>query len=225
MRKRIGILFAVLVCTCLATSAQAQQDGYWRNTQPIPGTYTAAPQPPMDNLRADRAEIFGEAGYEKGDSSTLTLSNNELETLHTGTQWMGGGGFGYNIGPYINLNFDGLVGAQRQRFTFPDGSNSTLNATDGKFMFNVEYYPFKWRITPIITGGVGAIHSWTDTINTDGRVLSETDFAYDAGAGLRWDITDNLFAKVIAKATWTRYHYFNDRERYEGVFFSIGWKF
>jgi opacity protein-like surface antigen len=72
---------------------------------------------------------------------------------------------------------------------------------------------------------VGAIHTWTDTPFISNRVISETDFAYDAGAGLRWDITNNMFAKLIAKATWTRYHDFNDRERYEGVFFSIGWKF
>jgi hypothetical protein len=223
MRNRIGVLLGLFLSTCLAASAQAQTNGYSQNTQTY--TYTATQVTPFDNLRADRIELFGEAGYMRGADAHATFVGDQ-NTFSTSSHWLGGAGFAYNIGPYFNLNFDGLANAEQVTYTNDISSISRKqNVYTGKFMFNVEYYPFKFCITPILTGGVGVIHTWNNDIFDNDMYLSETDLAYDAGAGLRWDITHNTFAKLIYKATWSKYHNFDDRQRYDGLYFSIGWKF
>jgi opacity protein-like surface antigen len=194
---------------------------------PASSTYTAPEVLPFSNLRADRIELFAEAGYMRGADAHATIDGDQ-QTLSTSSHWLGGAGFGYNIGPYFNLNFDGLANSERLTDTVSNGvstASSKENVYSGKFMFNVEYYPFKACITPILTGGVGVIYTWNNDIFDNDMYLSETDLAYDAGAGLRWDITRNMFAKVIYKATWSKFHNFDDRQLYDGLFFSIGWKF
>ena len=228
MRKRIGVLLGLFLSTCLASSAQAQTNGYWRNSQPAVGATTDAEVLPFSNLRADRIELFGETGYLRGADAHATFAGGDQSPHSTSSHWLGGAGFGYNIGPYFNLNFDGLANSERVTQTASNGISSISNKENyytGKFMFNVEYYPFKFCITPILTGGVGAIHIWNNDIFDNDLYHAETDLAYDAGAGLRWDITHNTFAKLIYKATWSKYHNFDDRQRYDGLFFSIGWKF
>ena len=54
--------------------------------------------------------------------------------------------------------------------------------------FNLDYNLSKDRLTPFVTGGVGAIF----LSNRD----SDTDICGTLGAGLRWDATDDIFIKV-----------------------------
>jgi opacity protein-like surface antigen len=108
---------------------------------------------------------------------------------------------------------------------------------------NVDYNIINRRLTPFVTAGIGYQYLETDldtlppvdycwwdpwwgwVCTSAEPVASTTDFTWNAGAGLRWDITDNLFVKLLGGVNWVAY---NDAEdvttMIEGTF-SIGWTF
>ncbi len=226
MRNRIVVLFVFSIVAAVAGSAQAQDNEYWR--APAPGTtgYTQLQSPP-DNTRANKSEIFGEVGYQQSDSTSTTFDG-LFEDLKVKPSYLGGIGLGHNFGSYLNANIDATFGPEQitGTVTGPGGSvpvtqNSILVS---RYMFNVELYPLKTCITPLLTAGVGAIHTYRGDIapNTD---LNEWDLAYDAGAGLRWDLKDSISLKLIYKVTWTHFHDFNDNQMFNGLFLTVAWRF
>ena len=109
--------------------------------------------------------------------------------------------------------------------------------------FNIEYNMINRRISPILTAGIGYQYLETELKNvpptsycwwdpwwgwiceTSHPYASETDFTWNAGAGVRWNITDNLFVKALFGANWLEYA--NSKgitTQLEGIF-SIGWTF
>ncbi len=90
---------------------------------------------------------------------------------------------------------------------------STLN-------INGTYSFLRKSLTPFVTGGIGASYIDTNIPNGPpvpvcwydpwygyycGSVIptkDETNFSYNVGAGLRWDVVDNFFIKATANKLW-----------------------
>jgi opacity protein-like surface antigen len=229
MRKWICLVVPVIAFVGMTDAARGQQGGYWRSSEPA--TTTVAPATgesltlalPAAPSRAGRYELFGEAGYVFGDNTTGTDGLNHPWTFDVKPNVAGGGGLGYNIGRHFNLNFDITTGPARITETVNHSrpfSSSDTWMTRG--MANIEWYPLGGPITPLVTAGVGALNT---AGNLSGIERSETHVAYGVGAGIRWDIDDHWFTKVIYRATWSQYDFTDNALLFQSIFVSVGWKF
>ena len=103
-------------------------------------------------------------------------------------------GYGYNLSDHWNVN--GTVVAGEATFDIgPFGQGveerSTFIAPD----LNVDWNITDAAFTPFLTAGAGAM------IFTGGEI-DEVDFSYGAGAGVRWDFSDDAFLKLWYRAKW-----------------------
>jgi opacity protein-like surface antigen len=89
---------------------------------------------------------------------------------------------------------------------------------------NVDYNIWKSRFTPLVTGGIGIMNISIDT-TTDAGNVHESNFSYNLGAGIRWDIKDDLLLKVIYRSTWTEVHNADNDQRFDGVSLSVACMF
>ena len=134
----------------------------------------------------------------------------------------GGLGAGTNLSDNFNLNTSLFYGSKDITGTV---SAVTLKGDTTLFGWdvNVDYNILKGRITPMITGGIGFIAfngDWKGTAD-----FQETDFSYNIGGGLRWDVTNNFLIKAIYKATWTKLEDTDEAIRFDGINLSIGYIF
>jgi opacity protein-like surface antigen len=85
---------------------------------------------------------------------------------------------------------------------------------------NLDYNILKTRLTPFVTGGIGfayfdsgiptgekEVFCWWDYwwgYVCEGAVstYSASEFTYNAGLGLRWDVTDSVFMKFLYNTVW-----------------------
>ena len=134
---------------------------------------------------------------------------------------------GWNATDHWNINTDlsygsiDVTGAGTVR-----GTNFTAQGDQNTFlwMVNVDYNILTGQFTPFVTGGVGWGYSSGDVSVTGGGVTVATSvdtsgFAWNVGGGARWDITENLFAKVFYRIIW------DEADNRSGVAFSLGWMF
>lgn len=91
-----------------------------------------------------------------------------------------------------------------------------------KYMLNLDLYLIDGPVTPLVTGGAGFL---TTTGILGGSDRGETNFAYSAGAGVRWDIDKHLFTKLVYRATWSKFEGTAEAMLFHGVFLSAGWIF
>jgi opacity protein-like surface antigen len=131
-------------------------------------------------------------------------------------------GLGVNLNDHFNLNFDASFFTN---FDFKLSQNDVLvNHSDVDSMsmnLNLDYNILKERITPLVSAGVGFIRfdgSWDNTLFGS---FSETDLTYNLGAGLRWDITDNIGFKAIYRNMWALIKDADDPARFDGISFSL----
>ncbi|MGH8491569.1 MAG: outer membrane protein [Moraxellaceae bacterium] len=137
---------------------------------------------------------FG-VGFNFNENFTLSGNFNWSDVDYTGTMAPGAGNI---LGP---LDVDGEL------------ETSTIN-------INATYNVFRKAVTPFITGGFGATYLDTNIPNgpaypvcwydpwygyycgTAVPTKSETDFSYNIGVGLRWDVVDNFYLKATANRLW-----------------------
>ncbi len=144
--------------------------------------------------RKGKWEIHGSVEYLVGDTATFSSTGLSLQLDDTFT---GGAGFGYHFLDCLSIDVDLFGGSAR--FTGRDVFGSPATTSDATLFggnVNLNYNILKRRLTPVITGGVGLI-------NFSGGGFSETDPSANVGGGLRWDITDRFFIKVMGGVTWT----------------------
>ena len=143
--------------------------------------------------------------------------------------FMYGGQIGYNVTDNLNINTDIQYGT-----THTPNVEETVDGipVSGRFegkilawMVNVDYNFLTGPLTPFVTGGVGLVHKSADlTVSAEGlsesvSLDSSTDLGWNIGAGGRWDITNNIFAKVY-------YRMLGDKGDYaHSVAFTVGWMF
>lgn len=136
-----------------------------------------------------------------------------------------GFGFGFNVNENFNVsgNFNwsdvdykgkGISGIGGGTFDV-DGElqTSTLN-------MSATYNILRKTVTPFVTGGIGATYvdtnipsglaypvCWWDPwygyyCGTAVPTKSDTEFSYNVGVGLRWDVVDNFYMKATANRLW-----------------------
>lgn len=167
-----------------------------------------------------------EATFRISDLQGDSYSGQNGATAETDNSVGWGFGFGYNLSDNLTLggNFnwadvDYSVNALAQTIGNPDiKGNGTLETST--LSFNGTYNILRKSLTPFVSAGVGATYVDTNIPNAApypvcwydpwygyycGTVVptkDETNFSYNIGAGLRWDVKDAFFLKLSANRLW-----------------------
>ncbi len=167
--------------------------------------------------RTGKSELFAFGQYMSGDTATGLGIALELDD-----SIVGGFGGGTNFNDHFNLNTDLFFGSTD---VAAKGSLSSLKGDTTLFGWdiNLDFNILKGHITPVLTGGIGLIKFDGDYEN--GTPFEETDFSYNIGGGLRWDVTDHFLIKTMYRATWTKIKDTDEVIRFDGINLSIGYIF
>lgn len=170
--------------------------------------------------RGGKWEIFGFGRYLAGDetsSSGIELEFDGIQTL--------GIGVGYSFNDYLNLNGDIWFGSSETKVTPPRYSFAQEISFDTDFSaldINLDYNILKSRITPVLSAGIGVV-----TVDGDiaGERFDESNFSWNVGAGLRWDIIDHMLLKITYRLVSTKIEDTTDPLILRGAELSLGYIF
>lgn len=170
--------------------------------------------------RGGRVEVFGLVQSMGGDTTeSPDFEGLELELDDTVA---GGFGLGFNLNEHFNLNFDMFFASldMTGKYYYEE---MTVDTDMIGMDFNLDFNLLKGSdspVTPLLTAGIGFINFENDDLD-----ISETDFSYNLGIGVRWEFLRNLFIKGIYRATWTELEDTDDQIMLDGVTLSIGYIF
>lgn len=158
--------------------------------------------------RQGKGEVFF-IGQSLGSDTTTGLGI----TMELDPGLMGGFGVGINLSDNFNVN------------TALQFGNSDFNADTGVSVdlktlawdFNLDFNILKARLTPMVSGGIGFIR-----FTREDNLIDESDFSYNAGAGLRWDITEHLMVKAMYRVMWVKMQDTDSRMMLDGPSISVG---
>ena len=180
--------------------------------------------------RKGKTELFAtiqKMGSEKVEYSYLDkLPVNQLPViLEMDSTSSYGFGFGYNLSDHWNINTDMLFGSADTDVKIVDDTVETADMDYILWDINVDYNIWKSRFTPLVTGGIGLMDFGIDTTATGVGKVHESNFSYNLGAGVRWDVKDNLLLKVIYRTTWTELNNADNDQKFDGVSLSVAYMF
>lgn len=161
--------------------------------------------------RSGRSEIFGIVQFTGSDETSGPDVTFDFESTV-----LYGLGLGYNVNENFNLNTDFLFGSADVKAT--DGSTVKMDVDLSAWNVNLDYNIWKEPFTPMVTGGVGFI-------NFSDSDIDETDFSCNVGAGMRWEISNNLILKATYRWTWTALKDAEDILQLDGARVGIGYMF
>jgi len=196
--------------------------------------------------RFNRMEVYGIGQYLHSDDIHFNGPFGDVPTKMDDTG-LGGFGIAYHFSDFFSVRADFMFGNATFNFNAPLDTGGTIGIKQDAFIntgrFNLDYNIINRRLTPVITAGLGyqyldteidkapPVNScywdpWWGYVCYYGHLHAyETDFTWNAGAGLRWNITDNLVVKAMGGATWLEYSGAHGiTTQLEGIF-SIGWSF
>jgi opacity protein-like surface antigen len=149
---------------------------------------------------------------------------------------LGGFGMAYHFNDFFSIHGDFMFGPATFHADAPGGTPIPLGQ-DGFLQtgrVNFDYNIINRRLTPFITAGIGYQYLQVDQNTPYNRYYyydyydnyySESDFTWNVGAGIRWNITDNLFIKLTGGAQWLQYQDAQNVTTQIEAFFAIGWTF
>lgn len=168
-----------------------------------------------------KVDVYGIYQYLDGDNTSF--GDGAAETGISSTHG-GGFGLGINLTDHMNVNTEFI-------FTTFD-SDSAIDALDiqlGAFIWNanLDFNLLKSRLTPVISGGLGFFRFDNDTdVFVDGQgneyTTEETNFSWNVGAGLRWDVTNQFLIKAMYRINWTQFTNADDHLELDGLMVGIG---
>jgi opacity protein-like surface antigen len=187
--------------------------------------------------RQNKFEAYGIAQYlHQNDTTYPGLYGNNVKMTMDDTG-LGGFGMAYHFNDFFSIHGDFMFGPATFHAEGPGGIPIPLGQ-DGFLQtgrVNLDYNIINRRLTPFITAGIGYQYLQVDQNTPYNRYYyyydyydnyySESDFTWNVGAGLRWNITDNLFIKVSGGAQWLQYQDAQDVTTQIEAFFTIGWTF
>jgi opacity protein-like surface antigen len=153
--------------------------------------------------RQGKTELFGTIEMIGGEEIRYSFPDAPPTNLDIDSAAIYGIGYGYNLTDHWNFNMDLLFGSADTDVKIVETTAETEDMDYIRFDINLDYNFWKSRFTPVVTGGVGIMDFSIDTTATDVWDVDESNFSYNLGAGVRWDIEDNLLLKVMYKSTWT----------------------
>lgn len=167
-----------------------------------------------DRGRRDKWEIFIAGRYTTEDTTRGLGITTEVENFPSF-----GFGLGYNFHEHFNVNWEmffgstdiiGRIGSQRVEI---DTDVWIVN-------LNLDCLLLNAPVTPLVTAGIGFI-------NFRGKddSFKETDFSYNAGAGLRWNITNRVFFKAVYGMLWTKLEDSDSTLLFHGPSVTVGFSY
>jgi opacity protein-like surface antigen len=173
--------------------------------------------------RAGKTEVYGIGQYLHSDDIKFNVPGGTT-TFKADDTGLGGFGFAFHFNDFLAVHGDFMFGSQTfsgdvpSSVIFPGGPPGPLVHTSNDVFlqtgrFNIDYNIINRRITPFVTAGLGYQYVETELHNippTGGYYWDhphawDTYFTLNAGAGVRWNITDHFFIKATAGATWVDY--------------------
>ena len=174
--------------------------------------------------RKGKTELFGTLQMMGSETVEYSYPAALPVTFDMDSAIMYGFGFGYNLSDHWNINTDLLFGSAD---TDVKVSGATVETEDMDYILwdiNIDYNIWKSRFTPLVTGGMGLMDFGIDTTSTAGKV-HESNYSSNLGAGVRWDIRDDLLLKVIYRSTWTEVHDADNDQRFDSINVSLAYMF
>jgi len=192
--------------------------------------------------RTAKSEMYGIGQYLHSDEITFNGPSGDVK-LKMDDTGLGGFGMAYHFNDFLSVHADFMFGNATFSGDLPAATGGTVPVKQDAFIqtgrFNVDYNIINRRLTPFLTAGIGYQYmdmelqnaptvSWWDPWwgwQTGQPHAYETDFTWNVGAGIRWNITDQLFIKATAGAQWLEYAGANGITMQIEGFFAIGWTF
>jgi len=171
--------------------------------------------PAQEWQRKGKGEFFGAFQLMNGDETRCS----EI-TLKLDDTALYGFGAGYNLDDHFNLNTDFLFGSTDIKYGYFE--NELADADIFAWDVNLDYNILKERLTPFATVGLGFMNFSGSAYGFD---FNETDFSYNFGAGLRWDVAKNIFLKAMYRWTFTKLKGTRDRILLDSLTVNIGFLF
>ena len=179
--------------------------------------------------RRGKNELFGTIQKMSSEEVLYPFTHIFPVRLELDSTTVYGIGYGYNFTDHWNINTDLLFGyADTDVLIVHEAMDVKVESKEMDYILwdiNVDYNIFKSRFTPLVTGGIGYMDYSINTTATGVGKVNETNFSSNLGAGVRWDVMDNCFLKVIYRSTWTEFHDADEDQRYEGVSVSFAYMF
>ena len=210
-----AIIFFSLLAFVMTTSNCRAAGSFWEGGN---GGQKRGQQRSQAGSRKGKSEIFILAQSMSGDKTTgLGVSTEFDDTIVWGV------GYGANFNDHLNLNTDLFFGSTDITgggFGETIEGDTTLVGWD----LNLDYNILKYKITPMVTGGIGFI-SFNGDFGASASDFSEVDFSYNIGGGVRWDVTAHFLIKLLYRATWTNLKDSDDSILFDGISLSLGYVF
>jgi opacity protein-like surface antigen len=196
--------------------------------------------------RKGMSEFYGIGQYLHSEDINFNGPTGDVKTKMDDTG-LGGFGFAYHFSDFFSVHGDFMFGSATFSGQAPlEFGTGTRSFKQDAFIqtgrFNVDWNIINRRITPFVTAGIGYQYLETELENTYGTSCYwdpwygyvcysghyhawETDFTWNAGAGIRWNILEHLSIKATGGATWLEYSGAHGvTTQLEGIF-AIGWTF
>lgn len=182
--------------------------------------------------RQSKAEVYGIGQYLHQSDAKFSgpTGTTRLSLEDTG---LGGVGVAFHFNDFLAVHGDFMLGPATFKVTEPNFPPYELGH-DGYLQtghFNLDYNIINRRLTPFITAGIGYQY-WSVDYGHDYyyyyghyHYYSETDFTWNVGGGIRWNITDHLFIKLTGGAQWVLYSDADNIPTQIEAFFAIGGTF
>jgi opacity protein-like surface antigen len=196
--------------------------------------------------RIGKTEVYGIGQYLHSDEITFEGPRGDVKTKMDDTG-LGGFGVAYHFNDFFSVRTDLMFGGATFNADVPTRTGGVIPIKQDAFIqtgrLNVDYNMINRRLTPFLTAGIGYQYTETELENAppvetcwwdpwygwvcyyDHPVAWQTDFTWNAGGGVRWNVTDNLFLKASVNATWLQYSGASGiTTQIEGIF-CIGWTY
>lgn len=155
--------------------------------------------------------VFGQAM--SGDETSGSGIDIAFESANV---WGAGGGYS---GDYFNVNMDVFFGYMGWSATGYDISMTNQYFTLTSVEINVDGF-LMYQISPLVTIGAGIMTFKNEEID-----ITESNLSFNIGAGVRWDITPEIFIKGLYRSTWTKLEDTYTSLCFSGVSIFIGYIF
>ncbi len=190
--------------------------------------------------RQGKFDIYGIGQYLHQTDDAKYSSSVGTFRLKLDDTGLGGFGAAYHFNDFLAIHGDFMLGPATFRGIEPDGTTYELgnNGFIQSGRINLDYNIINRRVTPFITAGIGWQYMQVDQeyyyydiyhhyphYDYYYDYYSETDFTWNVGVGIRWNITDNLFMKLTGGAQWLQYNDANNVTTQIEAFFAIGGTF
>jgi opacity protein-like surface antigen len=156
---------------------------------------------------------------------------------------LGGFGMAYHFNEHLGMHLDFMFGGATFSGDVPLMGGGTAHVNQDAFLqtgrLNLDYNLLKGSFTPFVTAGIGYQYLETELKNVPPVAwwdpwygwqvgqpyVWETDFTWNVGAGVHWNITSRMFLKATVGATWLDYSRAqNITTQLEGIL-AIGWRY